>query len=221
MDSGANYHVTPYMDNLDQVTSLGKTTHLYTCTREKTNITGIGSISLSDLQLNDVFVVPTTTKNLLSVNKLIADNLVHVHFSNNDCVVKVKSKGCPLVKGKVSQGMHPMMCKKVAETKSSATSSLNQVPQVHTAISLATNAPRHKLLTKDEFLFWHYKLGHPSDRILNKVLHKCNFRFNTTNHVCEACQYGKSKKLPFAHSVSHASSPFELVHTDLWGPSPL
>lgn len=35
----------------------------------------------------------------------------------------------------------------------------------------------------------------------------------------EACQYGKSKLLPFVKSLKHASSPLELVHTDLWGPS--
>lgn len=78
-----------------------------------------------------------------------------------------------------------------------------------------------QLLKEDEVRIWHYKLGHPSSRILSQVLNQCNFRFNSLNDVCEACQFGKSKKLPFSKSLSHASSPFELVHTDLWGPSPL
>lgn len=227
MDSGANFHVTPHVEQLDQATSVGKPTHLYTCTGEKTSISGVGFVSLptnsdSQLHLNDVLIVPSATKNLLSVNKLTADNNVNKHFSNDDCVVKDKSTGHLLVRGRVNnQGMYPLRCKKAADVRLVTTIHRNQVPQVHTAAVLSSAQSKSKLLTKDEFLTWHYKLGHPSDRILKQILHSCNFRFPIFKHVCEACQYGKSKKLPFAHSVSHASSPFALVHTDLWGPSPL
>ena len=77
MDSGSNYHVTPNSETLDQVHSVGKA-HLLTCTGEKASVTGIGSVFLpySKLHLNDVLIVPSATKNLLSVQKLANDNQV-------------------------------------------------------------------------------------------------------------------------------------------------
>ena len=38
---------------------------------------------------------------------------------------------------------------------------------------------------------------------------------------CTSCQLAKSHRLPFPQSVSRALHPFELVHSDLWGPSPI
>uniref|UniRef100_A0A803QCY3 Integrase catalytic domain-containing protein n=1 Tax=Cannabis sativa TaxID=3483 RepID=A0A803QCY3_CANSA len=43
----------------------------------------------------------------------------------------------------------------------------------------------------------------------------------TVDHFCDACQYGKSHSLPFKHSNSKALKVLDLVHTDLWGPSPI
>ena len=35
------------------------------------------------------------------------------------------------------------------------------------------------------------------------------------------CQFGKQTILPFNNSVSHALSSFDLIHSDVWGPSPI
>ena len=35
------------------------------------------------------------------------------------------------------------------------------------------------------------------------------------------CQFGKQTALPFNNSVSHVVSPFDLIHSDIWGPSPI
>ena len=35
------------------------------------------------------------------------------------------------------------------------------------------------------------------------------------------CQFGKQTTLPFNNSVSHALSPFNLIHSNVWGPSPI
>ena len=59
VDSGANYHVTLYSDDLDYVVPTGKS-HLTTCNGTQSPILGIGSTS-----------IPSATKNLMSVNKLI------------------------------------------------------------------------------------------------------------------------------------------------------
>ena len=38
---------------------------------------------------------------------------------------------------------------------------------------------------------------------------------------CMPCQFGKQTALPFNNSVSHALSSFDLIHSDVWGPSPI
>jgi hypothetical protein len=38
---------------------------------------------------------------------------------------------------------------------------------------------------------------------------------------CVACQLGKQSALPFNKSDYVSSSPFDLVHSDVWGPVPI
>lgn len=72
-----------------------------------------------------------------------------------------------------------------------------------------------------QFLTCHNKLGHPNNKILKQILQSCNTNLDYVSFFCEACQLGKSKKLPISKSISHANSPRDLVHIDLWGPSPI
>lgn len=41
---------------------------------------------------------------------------------------------------------------------------------------------------------------------------------NVKDHVCEICPLAKQKRLSFSHSSSMATSVFDLVHCDIWGP---
>ncbi|KAE8727992.1 putative catalytic [Hibiscus syriacus] len=66
---------------------------------------------------------------------------------------------------------------------------------------------------------WHRRLGHPSFDTLNKIARLVDVKLSfDVNKVCSACHVGKSHKLPFSQSNTEYSSPFQLVHTDLWGP---
>ena len=38
---------------------------------------------------------------------------------------------------------------------------------------------------------------------------------------CSGCKLAKFSALPFNKSISFSSSPFDLVHSDVWGPSPV
>ena len=69
---------------------------------------------------------------------------------------------------------------------------------------------------------WHMRLGHPHDLVLKilfpnikSVINKCNSIDHSWTHYL----YGKMHNLPFHKSQFTASSPFELVHSDLWGPA--
>lgn len=66
------------------------------------------------------------------------------------------------------------------------------------------------------------RFGHPCSRTLDLILKKCNLKVfaNDKHTFCEARQFCKVHNLLFLNSISHAASPFELVHTDVWGPTP-
>ncbi|RVW65077.1 Retrovirus-related Pol polyprotein from transposon TNT 1-94 [Vitis vinifera] len=74
------------------------------------------------------------------------------------------------------------------------------------AVCISTDAP----------LLIHNRLGHPSLSKFQKMVP----RFSTLSSLpCESCQLGKHTRVSFPKRLNNrAKSPFELVHTDVWGP---
>ncbi|RVW98206.1 Retrovirus-related Pol polyprotein from transposon RE1 [Vitis vinifera] len=74
------------------------------------------------------------------------------------------------------------------------------------AVCISTDAP----------LLIHNRLGHPSLSKFQKMVP----RFSTLSSLpCESCQLGKHTRVSFPKCLNNrAKSPFELVHTDVWGP---
>jgi transposase InsO family protein len=68
-------------------------------------------------------------------------------------------------------------------------------------------------------MVWHQRLGHPSALVFQHLLrhHKIPLLgpFNKSR-VCESCQLGKSKQLPFSESNRVSISPLEIIHSDVW-----
>ncbi|GJS92021.1 ribonuclease H-like domain-containing protein [Tanacetum coccineum] len=74
------------------------------------------------------------------------------------------------------------------------------------------------LLTNNHSL-WHQRLGHPGDAVIQTLSSRGLVSYNknkNTQHLCRACQLGKQTKLPFQRSTSIVTSPFDIIHSDLW-----
>ena len=69
---------------------------------------------------------------------------------------------------------------------------------------------------------WHSRLGHPSISRVKQLVSR-DFLGSVSNKSfdCMPCQFGKQTALPFNNSVSHALSSFDLIHSDVRGPSPI
>ena len=79
---------------------------------------------------------------------------------------------------------------------------------------------------KNTWDLWHRRLGHPHASRLesmfkSKVLpDKLIVKNNDFQH-CQTCVLGKFAKLPFTSSTTKVDASFDLIHCDLWGPSPI
>ncbi|XP_029127133.1 uncharacterized protein LOC109798946 isoform X2 [Cajanus cajan] len=70
---------------------------------------------------------------------------------------------------------------------------------------------------------WHNRLGHPNSHVLSTLL-KSGSLGNKDFSVpfdCTTCKLGKSKVLPFPNNASRATHCFDIIHSDVWGISPV
>jgi hypothetical protein len=61
--------------------------------------------------------------------------------------------------------------------------------------------------------------------IVSKIVQENNMPCSSLqfhkDSMCGACQQGKSHQLAFPKSVSMSQAPLELIHSDVWGPTPM
>ena len=68
-------------------------------------------------------------------------------------------------------------------------------------------------------MVWHLRLGHPSFLYV-KHLFRSLFKNLDCNYLhCETCHLSKSHRNSYKSKIYHASKPFYLIHSDVWGPS--
>lgn len=162
-------------------------------------ITDIGSsqfsFSFHSIVLRDVLHVPSFTKNLLSVSKLLQDNVILIEICSSFCVLKDRHTLIPILQAKLHNGLYLFP------------SSL--LSQAYFGAPISADC-------------WHARLGRPSSSTTLQVLQ--DFGLPYSSHkltLCHNCLLAKAHKLPFSSSTSLTTKPLELVRSDLWGPAPI
>ncbi|CAN1169032.1 Retrovirus-related Pol polyprotein from transposon TNT 1-94, partial [Linum perenne] len=83
----------------------------------------------------------------------------------------------------------------------------------HMALSSSLSSIETKLM------LWHYRLGHASFSYLQKVFPQLFLNKQTLRLNCEICQYAKHTRSVYAPVSYTPTSPFSIIHSDIWGPS--
>ena len=201
VDSGASDHMVSSKASVNQPEPFFGDGSVHFGNGNTLPITSIGTSSLiNGLCLRDVLVVPNLTKNLLSISKLTYDNNVDVVFSKYLCSIQDRATKQVLAQGKRDRGLYVISNK----------------PEVR-----AFSATKHP---KASFELWHSRLGHVSLDVISN-LNKLGLLLVSSilpkPVICSPCQLAKSHRLPFDNNDQRASHVLDLIHCDLWGPSPV
>ena len=77
--------------------------------------------------------------------------------------------------------------------------------------------------SSSSFYLWHFHLGHVSGSRLKYLASTRALGKLKTHDIsdCCGCKLAKFSALPFYKSVFVSLAPFDLIHSDVWGPSPI
>ncbi|RVW17874.1 Retrovirus-related Pol polyprotein from transposon TNT 1-94 [Vitis vinifera] len=189
LDSGASDHLSGNKDLFSSITTTSDLPTVTLANGSQTVAKGIGlALPLPSLPLTSVLYTPECPFNLISISKITRTLNCSITFSDKFVTLQDRSTGKTIDIGRESQGLYHL-------TSDSSP-----------AVCISTDAP---------FLI-HNRLGHPSLSKFQKMVP----RFSTLSSLlCESCQLGKHTRVSFPKRLNNrAKSPFELVHTDVWGP---
>lgn len=68
-----------------------------------------------------------------------------------------------------------------------------------------------------EIILWHHRLGHPNFSSLKRLLPSLFDNKASISFQCEICQLAKHIQVSFHPRPYTPSTPFSLIHNDIWG----
>ncbi|MFS7942758.1 putative RNA-directed DNA polymerase [Helianthus anomalus] len=197
-DTGASDHVTPNRGSLHTLSEYSGPDEIILGDGKTLPISHTGHTTIPTssrpLLLNNVLCAPNICNTLVSVAKLCKSNNVSVEFFPFHFLIKDLRMGAHLMRGL----------------------NLNDVyyAPIHPL-------PKINSTTTDSLSAWHHKFGHPSTKVLNKLLKIVGFNIKSNSPCsfhCDSCSINKSHKLPFGQNSFNAHKPLELIYSDVWGP---
>ena len=156
--------------------------------------------------------MPNFKHNLLSVSKVIDDLRLVATFDYNGCVLQDPITKACLADGAKAGGLYRL------QVENSKVNTGATVAESKTYFTGHTITSSRGTIIKDveDIYLVHARLGHAS---MSKMCHMDNITAkSSSDFVCKTYQMAKFHRLPFTQGDFIASSPFELIHMDLWGP---
>lgn len=166
--------------------------------------------------LKNLLHVPEITKNLISVLQFATDNHVFFEFHPHICLIKDQVTRQVLLRGMPEQGLYRFHLGHHHHNATFTIAQPHKLPSNPRIFSTSSSPlPFSQQPSKYDVIHWHQRLGHPTIKIINKIISSCHLSLSKTLNLCIACQQGKAHRLPYSQSINTTKSPLELIHTDL------
>ncbi|RVW80140.1 Retrovirus-related Pol polyprotein from transposon TNT 1-94 [Vitis vinifera] len=198
LDSGASFHTTPHREIIQNYVA-GDFGKVYLADGSALDVVGLGDVRISLPNgsvwlLEKVRHIPDLRRNLISVGQLDDEGHAILFVGGT---------------WKVTKGARVL-----ARGKKTGTLYMTSCPRDTIAVADAST----------DTSLWHRRLGHMSEKGMKMLLSKGKLPElkSIDFDMCESCILGKQKKVSFLKiGRTPKAEKLELVHTDLWGPSPV
>ncbi|KAI3664859.1 hypothetical protein L6452_43468 [Arctium lappa] len=159
-----------------------------------------GNVSTHDIQLPDVLNVSKLSLSLVSIAQLLESNLIILFHSSGYVVQDPNTKKILGLDRKVRR----------------------MIEVVYLRLPLPSSSLVASVSSTSSFDLWHARLGHLSLARIKSLaslgmLGKC---VSSDSISCLSCKLGKHHALSFESNDFNSNSPFDLIHSDVWGPTP-
>ena len=67
----------------------------------------------------------------------------------------------------------------------------------------------------------HKRLGHPPFSLMRSMFPSLFLKQSVESFKCDICQFSKHHRATFPSSLTKSAEPFDLIHSDVWGPAPI
>jgi len=152
----------------------------------------VGTVNLTkNLTIYDVYYVPAFTLNIISVQKLISYANIQCLFSHNVCQIQDTHTLKIVGHASLIEGLYHVVEEDLCNVNSMTSFRTRNID------------------------IWHYRLGHPSNRILENICKNSTDMNYDQNNICEYCHYGKQHRLKFQISETAIADIFDLLHVDI------
>lgn len=200
MDTGATDHMTPSSQLFHTYNPCSDNRKILVANGSLVAVAGIGTIHLSPkITLHDVLHVPHLSTNLISIRKLTHNLQCYAVFHPNCCVLQEQGTGRKIGHAKEMGGLYYFeTCRSPMRTSP-------------TSFLTASN--------KNTIWLYHLRLGHPSFRVVQSMFPHLFRDLDVSTLHCDVCELAKHTRVPFPTSNKRSTSPFHLIHSDIWGPS--
>ena len=203
LDSGATDHMTHSSNHFKTYTPCPSSRKITVADGTTTTVAGLGDVQVnSDLILKNVLHVPRLSMNLISIHKLTQDLPCRITFFTSYCEFQDQDSGKKIGLAKEHNGLYYL-------------SASNQPELIKSVLSTSL----FSLSNKDVIWLHHRRLGHLSFSKLKIMFPNLFKGLNVQSFHCDICEFAKHTRVPFPISNKKSSSPFFLIHSDIWGPS--
>jgi hypothetical protein len=201
-DSACCNHMSPDSQLFSSIIPTTHTPLIQTANGSHLAASHTGSVSTSTLSLSNTYLIPNLTLNLISVGQLCELGF-DLWFGSSGCRVQDPRTNQVLGTGRRVGWMFELTSLHLPTT--------------------STPPPSHVAHTASVFplSLWHLRLGHVSIQKLRTLISSGFLGQVKHDSVdCVSCQLAKQPALSFNNSDSFSHASFDLIHSDIWGPSP-